>query len=59
VRGFAVFRLPCGDEVVFEGVTCRLGESPRGSGGDGKGCLNVTLPDGIDFAFLLNLSECW
>jgi hypothetical protein len=50
VRGFAVFRLPCGDEVVFEGVTCRLGESPRGSGGDGKGCLNVTPPDGIGFA---------
>jgi hypothetical protein len=47
---FSVFRLLCGDEVNFEGVTCRLGESPRGLGGDGKGCLNVTLPDGIDFA---------
>lgn len=50
MRGFAVFRLPCGDEVVFESVTCRLGESPRGSGGDGQGCLNITSPDGIDFA---------
>jgi hypothetical protein len=50
VRGFAVFRLPYGDEVVFESVASRLGESPRGSGGDGKGCLNITSPDGIDFA---------
>jgi len=50
VRGFAVFRLPCSDEVAPEGVTYRLGESPRGSGEDGKGCLNVTPPDGIGFA---------